>query len=179
MDEWVDILDDDGTPIGETQLKSEAHRLGLFHPTVHIWCYDKNGFVLLQQRGKDKTTFPLKWDVSVAGHVAAGEPIELGALREVEEEIGVKISNEQLEKIAIFKTEHQHSEAVFDREFNHTFLCKLSQQTQLKKQESEVETLEWFPLEKFKDWVKTNHKDMVPNLDMRYEKVIAEIESRL
>ena len=179
MDERVDILDDNGVPTGDVRLKSEAHRLGLFHPTVHIWCYDSEGNVLFQLRGKDKTTFPLKWDVSVAGHISAGESIEQGALREIEEEIGVKVSVEQLEKIAIFKTEHRHSEAIFDREFNHTFLCRLSQQTSLQKQESEVEELQWFPVEKFKEWVNEGNPNLVPNLDERYEKVIAEIESRL
>ncbi|MEM9363807.1 MAG: NUDIX domain-containing protein [Bacteroidota bacterium] len=179
MDELVDILDTEGNSTGESCLKSEAHRLGLFHPTAHIWCYDKNGFILLQQRGRNKATFPLKWDVSAAGHVGAGETIEVGAVRETQEEIGVKISVKQLDKIGIFKTEHRHSKSIFDREFNHTFLCQLSKEVSLVKQESEVEALEWFPLEKFKDWVNADHKDLVPNLDKRYEKVIAEIEVRL
>ncbi|MEM8847391.1 MAG: NUDIX domain-containing protein [Bacteroidota bacterium] len=179
MDELVDILDAEGNPTGESRLKSEAHQLGLFHPTVHIWCYDKDGSILLQQRGRNKSTFPLKWDVSVAGHIGAGESIELGAIREVHEEIGVEISAELLDKIAIFKTEHRHSKSILDREFNHTFLYQLSKKSSLVKQESEVETLEWFDLKKFKDWVETNHTHLVPNLDRRYEKVIAEIESRL
>ena len=179
MDEWVDILDTEGNPTGQSLLKSEAHRLGLYHPTVHIWCYDKNGFVLLQQRGRNKSSFPLKWDVSVAGHIGAGETISLGAVREVQEEIGVKISTKLLDKIAVFKTEHQHAKNFMDREFNHTFLYHLSRQTPLQKQESEVEALEWFPLERFKQWVKIKHKDLVPNMNQRYEKVISEIESRL
>ncbi len=179
MDEMVDILDVNGNPTEHSCLKSEAHKLGLFHPTVHIWCYDAKGFILLQQRGKNKTTFPLKWDVSVAGHVGAGEDIQVGAIREVEEEIGIQIGIEQLEKIAIFKTEHQHSEEILDREFNHIFLCRVSTTTHLQKQESEVKALSWFPLEKFKEWVDKNHPELVPNLDKRYEKVIAEIESRL
>ncbi|MEM9867522.1 MAG: NUDIX domain-containing protein, partial [Bacteroidota bacterium] len=114
MDEQVDILDGQGKPTGQVLLKSEAHRLGLFHPTVHIWCYSRSGQVLLQQRGRYKKTFPLKWDVSVAGHVGAGESLEEAAFREVTEEIGVTISKELLEKIAIFKTEHQHAENFLD-----------------------------------------------------------------
>ncbi|MEM9076537.1 MAG: NUDIX domain-containing protein [Bacteroidota bacterium] len=179
MDELVDILDGEGNPTGESCLKSKVHKLGLFHPTVHVWCYDKTGFILLQQRGKDKINFPLKWDISVAGHVSAGEGLEEAAVREVHEEIGASINPSQLEKIGIFKTEHQHAKDFLDKEFNHTFLCELTTQTALTKQESEVEALEWFPLEKFKDWVKTNHQNLVPNLDERYQKVIVEIESRL
>ena len=73
MEEYVDILDENGRPTQSTLLKKEAHRLGHFHATVHVWCYSKSGKILLQQRGKDKKTFPLLWDVSVAGHVSAGE----------------------------------------------------------------------------------------------------------
>nr|WP_298999142.1 NUDIX domain-containing protein [uncultured Allomuricauda sp.] len=179
MDELVDILDTEGNLTGQSLLKSEAHRLGLYHSTVHVWCYDEKGFVLLQQRGKNKINFPLMWDISVAGHVSAGETLERAAIREVSEEIGISIVGNHLEKIGVFKTEHQHAKDFLDREFNHTFLCHLSLETPLRKQESEVEALEWFPMERFKRWVKNKHKELVPNLNQRYEKVIAEIESRL
>nr|WP_299343113.1 NUDIX domain-containing protein [Allomuricauda sp.] len=179
MDELVDILDEQGGPTGKSVLKSEAHRDGLFHPTIHVWCYTAEGSILLQQRGKLKKTFPLKWDVSVAGHVGAGEGLEMAAVREAQEEIGVKLSRLELEKIAVFKTENRHSDILFDREFNHTYLCKLDAQTQLQKQASEVEDLRWFPLQQFKKWVEEKYPDLVPNSHGRYEKVIQEIESRI
>ncbi|MGB3152847.1 MAG: hydrolase, partial [Maribacter sp.] len=37
MDELIDILNEEGEFTGETKLKSYAHRMGLFHSTVHIW----------------------------------------------------------------------------------------------------------------------------------------------
>ena len=88
MDEEVDILTDSGEYTGTTCLKSEAHKNGWCHPTVHVWLYTADGKVLLQQRGKHKKTFPLLWDVSVAGHVSAGEDILAAAKREVQEEVG-------------------------------------------------------------------------------------------
>ena len=105
MDELVDILDKKGHYTGKSVLKSEAHKKGLFHPTVHIWCYSETGKILLQQRGANKKTFPLKWDVSVAGHMASGETPEVSALREVQEEIGVVIDLSKLEKIGVEKIE--------------------------------------------------------------------------
>ena len=89
MDELVDILDEHGNLTGQSCLKSEAHLKGLLHPTVHVWLYTKDGRVLIQQRGKNKDTHPLLWDVSVAGHVASGEGIPLAAVREVQEEVGL------------------------------------------------------------------------------------------
>ncbi len=58
MDELLDILDTDGNPTGTTAMKSKAHRIGLFHATVHIWFYTSEGELLLQQRGKNKGTHP-------------------------------------------------------------------------------------------------------------------------
>ncbi|MDT0607234.1 NUDIX hydrolase [Croceitalea rosinachiae] len=179
MDELIDILNSEGNYTGQTALKSEAHLNGLFHQTIHVWFYTEHGEVLLQQRGKNKSTYPLKWDVSVAGHIGASESFELGAIREVEEEIGVSITSEQLDKIGVFKTEKRHSQAFFDREFNHTFLCLLDKKLTLIKQESEVEDLKWLSLNEFEGWVQEEHPDLVPNSENRYQFIISEIKSRL
>ena len=61
MDELVDILDAAGNYTGKIAMKSEAHRNGLFHPTVHVWFYTKNGQILIQQRAENKETHPLLW----------------------------------------------------------------------------------------------------------------------
>ncbi|MEL6303755.1 MAG: NUDIX domain-containing protein [Bacteroidota bacterium] len=178
MDEYVDILDEDGNYTNTSLLKSEAHRLGLFHPTVHIWCYDPLGWLLLQQRGKHKKTFPLLWDVSVAGHVAAGESMEIGAEREILEEIGVSIHVQKLEKLKVFKTEHRHSKVLFDREFTHTFLYALPQTTTLTPQASEVEALRWFSIEEFEKMVASEDTRLVPNSQNRYQEVIRAVKTK-
>ena len=179
MDEFVDILDESGKFTGASVLKSEAHRLGLFHPTVHVWCYSKEGSILLQQRGAQKKTFPLKWDVSVAGHVGAGEDLVVAAIREAQEEIGLTLAASNLEKIAVFKTEKRHSVTLFDREFTHTFLYELSEKVILTKQESEVEALQWFSLSAFENMARENNQMLVPNSQNRYEVVTGAIRSRL
>ena len=178
MDELVDILDENGNYTGQTELKSKAHLLGLFHPTIHVWCYSKSGKVLLQQRGRNKDTYPLKWDVSVAGHIGAGESPRLGAIREMKEEIGFSTEQNDLEKISVFKKEVKHSSSLFDREFCHVFLCELDAGITLKKQDSEVEALKWITLEEFKQWISSKHQGLIPNSEERFYKVISAIETR-
>lgn len=181
MDELVDILDESGNHTGQTCLKSEAHLKGLFHPTVHIWFYTLDGKILFQKRGKDKKTFPLLWDVSVAGHIGAGESIIVAVIREVEEEIGLQISSSDLDEIGIFKSVQKHSETLLDKEFHHTFLCELKASiSTLSKQESEVEDLALFQLVDFKS--KVNHGSLdgfVPHPISYYENIIAEIEQKI
>ena len=181
MDELIDILDADGNPTGQSCMKSEAHRDGLFHPTVHIWFYTSDGEVLLQQRGKDKDTYPLLWDVSAAGHVGAGEDIEKSAVREIAEEIGLKIRPSDLQKIGVFKSVQKHSEHLTDCEFHHTFMCELKQPMEhLKKQESEVEALDSIPIYHFKKEVLDTMPDKyVPHKKEYYETILKALENKL
>ncbi len=182
MDELIDILDSEGNATGKTAMKSEAHQMGWFHETVHIWFYTSDGRVLLQQRGKEKDTHPLLWDVSVAGHIGAGETIELSALREVEEEIGLSISEKELEKIGVYKSVQKHREDLVDCEFHHTFLCELKVPLEhLRKQESEVEALKLISLLQFSEetWGMANFKKYVPHEVSYYTEIIKAIKERL
>ena len=181
MDEHVDILDKNGEPTGESCLKSEAHRKGLLHPTVHIWFYTPEGRVLIQQRGKNKATHPLLWDVSVAGHVAAGEKIVTAAIRVVKEEVGLTILEADLESLGTFKAVHKIAEDFIDAELHHIFLCQLSiPLNQLTKQESEVEDLDLIPLFKFAEetWGLASVNKYVPHGPTYYKTIIKAIKSR-
>ncbi|MFI2743264.1 NUDIX domain-containing protein [Zhouia sp. PK063] len=142
MEELVDILDDEGNYTGVIMPKSEAHAKGLFHPTIHVWLYTSKKELLIQQRARTKETFPGKWDVSVAGHLSTGEtPLE-GALREVEEEIGLQLTKQDLRLIFIEKSMKKHGNGIIDAEFHYVFIAKLKVPvTQLTKQVEEVENL--------------------------------------
>jgi isopentenyldiphosphate isomerase len=182
MDELIDILDAEGKFTGEKKLKSYAHRMGLFHPTVHIWFYTRNREILIQQRGKTKDTHPLLWDVSVAGHVGAGEAIEIAAVREVKEEIGLEIKSGQLEKIGIFKSIQKHSQHLIDCEFHHAFIAKMKTPLlKLWKQDSEVENLALIPIDKFEKEVLGDIKTdkYVPHDTHYYQTIIRTIRKQL
>jgi len=136
---------------------------------------------LIQQRGKNKTTHPLLWDVSVAGHVGAGEKIVTAAIREVQEEVGLTISESDMEPLGTFKAIHKISEDFIDAELHHIFLCKLDVQLhQLTKEESEVEDLALVPLFKFAEetWGLASMGKYVPHGPTYYKTIIKAIKSR-
>ncbi|MBC6998679.1 NUDIX domain-containing protein [Cytophaga sp. FL35] len=182
MDELIDILDSQGNLTGKTAMKSEAHKNGWYHQSVHVWFYTENGQILLQQRAANKDTHPLLWDVSVAGHIGAGEDMLDSAVREVQEEIGLKIDSNDLEKIGVFKSFHKHSESLIDNEFNHVFLCKLKVPLhKLTRQESEVNDLALMPLITFaqETWGMANLKKYVRHSLDYYKTITTEIKKRL
>ena len=114
MDEYLDIWDADGQPTGKKCLKDEAHQKGWFHTTVHIWFYTNTPSLLLQKRSLNKQTFPGLWDVSVAGHVIAGESIIDGALREIKEEIGLDIKEIDLILLEVRKNTNRFDNGIID-----------------------------------------------------------------
>ena len=149
MEEFIDILNKDGTPTGQSAPKSEIHSKGFYHNTVHIWLYTKTGYILLAQRAKSKTICPLLWDVSVAGHIDAGEDLLAGAIREIKEEISLTLAKEDLNKIGVFPCFQSYPNGIIDNEFHHTYIAELKTELDtLKPQPNEVENLKLVSLEK-------------------------------
>ncbi len=93
--ELIDVLDESGNPTGQKVDKSDVHRDGLWHRDVHVWVTDGR-HILEQQRNWDKSIMPGQWDISVGGHVMAGETFAEAALRETREEIGIEADEAQL-----------------------------------------------------------------------------------
>ncbi len=88
-DEQVDVYDENLKPLRSTS-RTEAHRAGLLHRTFHCWFAD-NSALYFQIRGNGVAGFPGMLDVTVGGHIRAGENPEQ-ASREILEEVGMKIS---------------------------------------------------------------------------------------
>lgn len=149
-EEWVDILDHEGNYTDTSCPKDEAHKKGLFHPTVHIWFYTANKELLFQLRSSNKINYPNLWDVSVAGHIEAGETPIKAAIRETKEELGITISQTDLQPIGIHKSMVTHREDYIDNEFNYLFLCPLKQDiNSLILQQEEVVAIKLIPFEQF------------------------------
>ena len=99
--ELFDVVTEDGQPTGITKPRAHVHRDGDWHRAVHIWVYGVSPdgpYLLMNQRGKHKDTWPLALDATVGGHLGAGETVE-DAFREIEEEIGARIDPTRIEWI--------------------------------------------------------------------------------
>ena len=170
MDEIIDIVDKNGKPIGKTALKSEAHSKGLYHNTIHLWLFTNNGEILLQQRSHKKKIYPLLWDVSVAGHIDAGETFIDAVMRETEEEIGLQIKSNNLQKIGTFLHETIYNNGkIKDFEFHQVFITELKVHIKhLIIQEEEVEAVKLVSFEAFETLLKeskTNNHFVSSNSD--------------
>jgi len=103
-EEFLEVYSPEGTKTGQKKSKSEIHRKGLFHSTVHVWIFTDEGNILIQKRSKKKELNPGVWDVSVAGHIKFNENIKKAAKRETLEETGININTKDLLKIGVYKS---------------------------------------------------------------------------
>ena len=99
-EEIFDIVNDRDEVVGQNT-RREVHRLGLKHRAVHVLVFNSCGEVFLQKRSMKKDTAKGKWDSSSSGHVDAGEDYDACAVRELREEIGLRVGQtpERLFKI--------------------------------------------------------------------------------
>jgi len=88
MEEIFDVVDGRDRVIGQ-KARSEVHRLGLKHRSVHVLIFNARGELFLQKRSAFKDTFPGAWDSSCSGHLQPGEAYDQGAIRELKEELGL------------------------------------------------------------------------------------------
>ena len=152
--ELFDILNEDGSKTGVVKERGVAHREGALHGTVHIWIVrenDKSGYdVLLQKRSREKESYPGCWDISCAGHLQTGDEYEEGALRELEEELGITAEKNQLKFVGWNRDltkENFRGRPYLDDELAKVYVLPMdTEPEQLKLQQEEVEEVRWMPL---------------------------------
>lgn len=182
MDEYIDVATKAGALTGEKELKSIIHKKGLYHHTAHIWFYTSKQEILLAQRSSKKIICPLLWDVSVAGHIDAGETPKQGAVREIKEEIDVDITENDLKLIGVFPSFKSYDNGITDNEFHNTFIAELKVPFKdLIPQEGEVEALKLVTFEDFKTLLERVGKDnhFVASNELYYRDVFAKIRKEL
>ncbi|MBR3295104.1 MAG: NUDIX domain-containing protein [Clostridia bacterium] len=152
--EWFDVVDENGIPTGKTVERSIAHRDGIAHRTAHIWIIRKGSEgeteILLQQRSENKDSFPLQYDTSSAGHIRAGDEPLPSAVREMGEELGINVREEDLTFAGTFLNKYEqvfHGELFRDNEISFVYIYeKPVDIRKLVLQEEEVKEVRWFSL---------------------------------
>lgn len=149
--ELFDIRTPDGEKTGVVRERGVVHRDGSLHGTAHIWIVRENeqsGYdVLLQKRSMKKDSYPGCYDISAAGHMAAGDDYLETAVRELYEELGVEASVSALEFVS-FRTGYFEGEfdgkPFRDHEISALYVYRKPVEIEnLKLQEDEVESMRW------------------------------------
>lgn len=174
--EILDIVDENGEPTGEIIERSVAHANGIRHRTSHVWLLRKrpDGIeVLLQKRSDNKDSFPGCYDISSAGHIPAGVSFRESAVRELKEELGLTVSEDELTDCGLIRISGHsifHGKPFIDEQVSKVFyIWKDVEPEQMTLQTEEVSEVRWMLLEECKEKVRTNtmkHCIVAHELDM-------------
>ena len=97
--------DDNMNEIG-TYARSVVHYNGMWHRVVQCWVVGASPTgprVYLQRRSFEKKSHPGRYDITAGGHVSAGETPRAAMIREIWEETGLELEEDQLIEVAEFR----------------------------------------------------------------------------
>jgi isopentenyldiphosphate isomerase len=165
-EEYLDILNEKGEMTGESHSYNEAHEKGLIHRSAHIWILNSKKELLLQKRASDRKAYPDYWDISSAGHISAGQTSLEGAKRELEEELGLSLSDNMFKYL--FSVEQRivlNQGTYINNEFNDVYLVNLDIPLEkIKFDKVEVSDVKWVSIDEFKLFISDNEKyKLVPH----------------
>jgi isopentenyldiphosphate isomerase len=121
-DELLELLDDDGAPLGRGKERARVHADGDWHRAFHLWVVREGRLVLLQRRSRQKDLEGGRIDVSVGGHVRVGETL-VDLVREAEEEIGLVVRPGQLVFLGSIRSVRTYEDAL-DREVQDVYAVR-------------------------------------------------------
>jgi len=151
MAEYWDLYDGAGQPTGEQHLRGTIVPEGCFHKVVHIWIQNGKGELLMQKRSDKVDNCPGVW-ATTGGSVQTGEEPLTTAVRELEEELGLTVSAEELQYCLMVRRKDA---------FCYVYLLRkeISVET-LVLQECEVAAAEWMSIEQVERMVteRTMHR---------------------
>ena len=156
-EEMLEIRDEKGTPTGIIKPRSLVHRDGDLHGCSHIWVVrlrepaeGETGYqmqVLLQRRSRNKDSNPGCWDLSSAGHIAAGDERLHAAVRELREELGIRAEPGELTYIGHTRRKTMkpfYGKQWYDNQISYVYLYQGEVEIdRITLQEEEVEEVRW------------------------------------
>lgn len=100
--EYIDIYNENNEPMNMKMEREEAHTRGMWHREVLVVVVNEKNEVLLQKRSYKRRYLPGKWALC-AGHVQSGETEKQSAIRELVEELDMKIYQKDLVFLETYK----------------------------------------------------------------------------
>ena len=88
--EIMDLYDKNRQKTDKTYIRGSAQPKGFYRMVVHVCIFNSKGELLIQQRTLNKK-MPGLWDVTCGGAVSTHESSQMGAQRELFEEMGIDI----------------------------------------------------------------------------------------
>jgi len=162
-EEIFDIVNERDEVVGQAP-RGEVHARGLLHRAVHVLVFNAHEQIFLQKRSMTKDTAKGKWDSSASGHVDRGEAYDACAVREVGEEIGLKLAQPP-ERILRIK-------ACADTGNEFVWVYRVASEGPFTLHPEEIERGDWFAPEEVTRWLAERPEDFAPAFRLIWNLVV-------
>ena len=147
MEEYFDVLDENGEFTNRVESREKCHKDGLWHKAVALFIINSKNQLMLQKRIENKILWPNLWDITAGGHVLTGEFGFQSIIREIKEEIGIDINKNDITFIGASTSQNIKNE-IKNKHFNEYYIVnKDIDVSELVLQEEEVSDAKWFEKE--------------------------------
>lgn len=150
--ELLFIVDENNQP-QKPQLRSVAHKNGLWHRTSGVWVINHKKQILCHKRSLKKDIRPGAWEAFFGGHLAPNEDYKQNAASELSEELGIKVNENNLISYKVLK-----SDKPTHKEFQHIFALILDENQKFQFEKVEIEQLSWKDIKEVEN-ILVNKKD--------------------
>ena len=113
MQEFWDVYDENGHSLNKTHPRGTPMEINEYHIVIYAWVFTRDGKIVLTKRHPNKGGGGL-WECT-GGAVQSGESSIEGAVRELREEIGLKVGLEE---------PHLLYEKTINNTFTHIYIVK-------------------------------------------------------
>lgn len=137
---WVDVVDAHNKPTGLRLPVSWVTSRGLWHRGCHAVITTPDRKYVIEKRSSKIIFAPNHLEISMGGYVDSGETSRHAIIREIQEELGLKVRPEQLTLIDVHKWSSYHPHYhMYTRSFIYTYHVALTENDpMLRVQPSEV-----------------------------------------
>ncbi|HSX00207.1 MAG TPA: NUDIX domain-containing protein [Patescibacteria group bacterium] len=180
------LFDEQGRAlVDKAASKMEVLSKGLLHGAAHVWIWRHHAGrieLLLQRRADNMATFAGMLDISAAGHIDYREEPLAAAVRECQEEVGLKALIEDLRFVMVHRRRLSvMNTALIENEFVWVYLLELRRDVDFELQAKEVSEVMWKPLTACKSEIYSAANDQYvphgrPYFDMLFEGLAQALE---
>lgn len=151
-DELFDVVDELDRVVGQAR-RADVHAGGLRHRAVHVLVQRRDGAVYLQKRSMAKDSNPGRWDSSASGHLDSGETYDEAAVRELDEELGVRVP--EITRIGFLEASEETGQ-----EFVHIYTA--GHEGPFTLHPEEISDGRWVRPERIGEWLREHPEDFPP-----------------
>jgi isopentenyldiphosphate isomerase len=177
--EYLDILDDNGKPTGQSASREEVHEKGLWHRSAQVVIMNSDGRIFVHRRASTKKYYPGLYDVYFGGHVLSGETSIEALIREVKEEIGIDLIPGDFELLFdIRKADIQNGGSFINNDFAEVYLARKDfTPDRLSLQEEEIGEVRFFTEGEIREEIRRTESSFIPR-EREYDLLFSALDTK-